>query len=148
MELFFQITNTIVDYLYIGMLIGLLLLVIHKLFIYCCRKSDGSKNILSIFKILYIRFAVAKINKIGLDALAYSPIIDGKKVTTKEARDDLAFNYQDPLILEQDHSIRGYIYNKNLSILFYKHEDSSVKGYFHVLGRKTVYAATLKVSDK
>lgn len=77
-------------------------------------------------------------------SLAYR-LIDGKKVTEKEVLSELAHNYKDPLTIEQDHNIRSYIFNEHSKILFYKLEDSTVKGYFHSLNEKQVYTALVQV---
>ncbi|MBF4453975.1 hypothetical protein IRT38_00905 (plasmid) [Acinetobacter sp. SK-43] len=65
-------------------------------------------------------------------------------MTVQDAINDLTFKYVDPLIIEQDHPLSNFIFNKHSHILFYKIDDLSVKGFFHDLNSRKVYTAKIK----
>lgn len=129
------------------MAIGIAILLFVKLMNFICRSKKDENAVISFVKFILTKLAVNKVNKIGLQALAYSPIIDGRKVTPKEAMQDSNLDYKNPLNIDQDHSLRSYIYNKDLHVLFYKIDDLSIKGYFHDLSTKQVYTGIFKAEN-
>lgn len=138
------IFNVFFDNYLIGLAIGIAFMFLVKLVSFICRSTNDANQLTSIVKFIMIRLAVNKVNKIGFQALAYSPLIDGRKITSKDAMQDLNLDYKNPLTIDQDHNLRSYVYNKDLHVLFYNFDDLSVKGYFHNLNTKQVYTGVFK----
>lgn len=141
------IFNAIYENYLFGMAIGITFLLLVKLFSFVCRYIIKQNRLVSLFRFISISFAVRKINRLGFQALSYSPVIDGKLITVKDELENLSLNFKDPLNLEQDHDLRGYIYNKDLRILFFKNNNLSIKGYFHDLKTRQVYTGALIVEQ-
>lgn len=129
------------------MAIGIAILLLVKFVSFICRHNDKPNKIISLIKIGLIDLAAIKMNKLGLQVLVYSPVIDGRKVTPNDELKNQELNFKDPLNIDQDHNLRNYVYNKDLNILFYKLDDLSVKGYFHDIRTKKVYSGTF-MGDK
>lgn len=148
MDFFLSLSSTIYDHFLIGLGIGFALFICRTLLIIFCRWYQGENTFLASIthhiKTFLISYYVYKINKIGLQALVYTPKYDGKKVSLKDAMDDIKIHYKDPLILEQDLKLINCIYNQHTHLIFYKMDDLSVKGYFHDLMSKKVYIGKIK----
>lgn len=142
------IFNVFFDNYITGMAIGIAILFMVKLLSFICRSTSDSNQLTSLIKFIMIHLAAKKVNKLGLQTLAYSPLIDGRKITPKDAMQDLKFDYKNPLTIDQDHNLRGYVFNKDLNAMFYKTDDLSVKGYFHDLNTKQVYTGSFKAEQK
>lgn len=147
MDTFSLIFDKSLDYMYIGIAIGFVLFAVRALVVLLCRNFKGDNMIVSIVRNIFVQVAARKVNKLGMQALAYSPLIDGKKVTVKDAKTNAKFDYKDPLILEQDHQIRSFVFNKYFPALFYKYDDLSIKGFFHEIGGKKVYTGSMKIIE-
>ena len=141
------IFNVFFDNYLTGMAIGIVILLLVKLLSFICRSTSDTNQFTSLVRFIMIRLAAKKVNKLGLQALAYSPLIDGRKITPKDAMQDLNLDYKNPLTIDQDHNLRSYVYNKDLHVLFYNSDDLSVKGYFHNLNTKQVYTGVFKAEQ-
>lgn len=126
------------------MILGFIIFVCRTLLVLFCRKYKGENTFIAYITHLFLRVYIYQVNKLGLQALVYTPKIDGKKVTVQDAINDLSIKYVDPLIIEQDHYLSSFIFNKHSHILFYKIGDLSVKGFFHDLNSRKVYTAKIK----
>jgi hypothetical protein len=147
LDTFSLIFDKSLDYMYIGIAIGFFLFAIRTLMVLLCKNYEGKNWIVSMIINLYVQVAARKVNKLGMQAVAYSPIIDGKKVTAKDAKINAKFDYKDPLILEQDHQVRSFVFNKYFPALFYKYDDLTIKGFFHEIGSKKVYTGSMKIIE-
>ncbi|MFX2257880.1 hypothetical protein V6380_14010 [Acinetobacter variabilis] len=141
------IFNVFFDNYLTGMAIGIAILFLVKLLSFICRSTSDTNQLTSLVKYIMIRLATKKVNKLGLQALAYSPLIDGRKITPKDAIQDLNLDYKNPLTIDQDHNLRSYVFNKDLNTIFYKPDDLTVKGYFHDLNTKKVYTGIFKAEQ-
>lgn len=141
------IFNVFFDNYLTGMAIGIVILLLVKLLSFICRSTSDTNQFTSLVRFIMIRLAAKKVNKLGLQALAYSPLIDGRKITPKDAMQDLNLDYKNPLTIDQDHNLRSYVFNKDLNTIFYKPDDLTVKGYFHDLNTKKVYTGIFKAEQ-
>lgn len=142
------IFSVIFDNYIIGMAIGIVILLLVKLVSFICCYVDKPNKLIILIRLGFIDLAVNKMNKLGIQALVYSPLIDGRKVTAKDELKNQELKFNDPLNIEQDHNLRNYIYNKDLNIIFYKSDDLSVKGYFHDISSKKVYTGAFIGDEK
>lgn len=144
MDFLQSLLNIVLDYFLFGIILGFIIFVCRTLLVLFCRKYKGENTFVAYITHLFLSFYIFQVDKLGLQALVYSPKIDGKKVTVQDAINDLTFKYVDPLIIEQDHPLSNFIFNKHSHILFYKIDDLSVKGFFHDLNSRKVYTAKIK----
>lgn len=143
MEFLLSLLNIVLDYFLFGIIFGFIIFVCRTLLVLFCKKYKGEHTFIAYITHLFLSFYIYQVNKLGLQALVYTPKIDGKKVTVQDAINDLSIKYVDPLIIEQDHYLSSFIFNKHSHILFYKIDDLSVKGFFHDLNTGKVYTAKI-----
>lgn len=144
MEKILSLIDHFTDFLFIGLAIGAMIFILNTLMILFLKKNNSDFLFLFFVKKLYLRHQIFKINKIGLQALIYTPLIDGKKTTVQDVIKNRKYDYKDPLILEQDHRLQNMILHKNMHLIFHKKDDLSVKGFFHDSMSDKVYTGALR----